>query len=369
MKRSIPRSMFVSVVVLLAGGAVGLSALGATPPAPAGSGPGAQASAAPSASAVGTAAPTTVPSATDSAATGAPAGTSAPSTEPDAKVQAQALLSEGNRLLAEADFNAALDKYRAAYELFPAAKLLINIGTVLRHLGRNAEAADTYERYLSHPEADPGRGDELKRILREIDQLTGRVRIALADRDAHVRLDGKSLSAGEWSKPLRLDPGEHTVVAEKAGFVTVVRTVTLKMRDDIQLPIVLLKPGQAPPVIIEAGAGDTQRVVGYVLGAAGIAGLGAGAIFGGLALSTDADAADHCMADNPSVCDTEGASLGETARTQGTLSTVFLIAGGALLATGFVVWIAAPSADDAVEGASAALVVGPGPGLGVVGRW
>lgn len=357
---NLSRSLLVPAAVLLGGLALGLSSRAETPT-----------------SAPPTAGSSATPVAADADVTAAPAPTatttaaaSTDTTAPDPKAQAQALLSEGNQLVAEADFGAALDKYRAAYELFPAPKLLINMGTALRHLGRNAEAAASYEAYLAHPESDPQRRTELQRILTELDQVTGRVRIKLADRDARVRLDGKVLEPQEWAKPRRVDPGDHTVVAEKAGFVTVVRTVAVKLRDDLEIPLVLLKPGQAPPVVIEAGAGDTQRVVGYVLGAAGIAALGVGAVFGGLALSTDSDAAEHCMAAEPSVCDAEGASLGDTARTQGTVSTVLLIGGGALLATGVMVWLTAPSDEAAVEPAEAALGVGVAPtGVRLLGRW
>ena len=343
-----------------AGSAGSAGASSASSAAPPGQG-AAMASGSSSAAATGSAAPSVEPSSV--APSAGPVG-QGPG-EAERKAQAQALLSEGNQLAAEGEFGEGLDKFRAAYELFPATKLLLNIGTSLRHVGRNAEAAATYEQYLGQPDADPRRLDELHRILGEIDQLTGRIRLELPDKDARVHLDGRALSAEAWSKPLRVDPGEHTLVVEKPGYVTIVRTVSVKMREELKLALTLLKPGQAPPVVIEAGAGNTQRVVSYVLGGVGIAGLAAGAIFGGLALDTNSRAADHCMADNPSVCDADGASLGSTATTQGTLSTVFLIAGGALAVTGVVVWLTAPSDEAPVEpGApSVALVLGPASGL------
>jgi hypothetical protein len=51
-------------------------------------------------------------------------------------------------------------------------------------------------------------------------------------------------------------------------------------------------------------------------------------------------AAAHCF-DN-SVCDAQGVSLGSTAKTSATVSTVALSAGGGLLVTGVVLYLTTP---------------------------
>ena len=289
----------------------------------------------------------------------------------DNKARAHALLMEGNALAGEGDFGTALEKFRAAYDLFPSVKLLLNIGTSLRHVGRNAEAAHTYERYLAHPEADPARSEELRRILKEIDQVTGRLRIEVNQPGARVRLNGTLLDLTGNALTLRVDPTEHNIVAQKAGFVTVVRTVVVPVREQVVVKLILVRPGTPPPVVIDESAGTTQRVVGYAFGAVGLGALVAGSIFGLLALSTAADAAEHCRSDEPTVCDAEGESLGDTTQVQATASTGLFIAGGALAGIGIVVWLTAPSVEQPQEQTtlSATLLRGQGLGLAFTTRW
>ena len=50
-------------------------------------------------------------------------------------------------------------------------------GTMLRQLGRNVEAAVTYEAYVADPQADPARAKDLERILGEIDAVVARLRV------------------------------------------------------------------------------------------------------------------------------------------------------------------------------------------------
>jgi len=293
----------------------------------------------------------------------------------DAQARAQALLSEGNRLAGEGDFGGALERFRGAYAIYPVVGLLLNIGTSLRHIGNNAEAARTYERYLADPQHEPRRRPELLRILDEIEQVVGRVRYQVNEPGAIVRLDGKPLGSHGQHHTVRVDPGEHTLIAEKPGFVTAVRTLAVERRQLVAVKLTLAKPGAASPVVIERTDGTAQRVVGYLLGAAGLGAAVAGGIVGAVALATDADAADHCLAAQPTVCDEEGQRLGNNARDQATVSTVLLVTGGVAFTAGLVVWLTAPPDDDgegerAEPGAvSAALQLSAAPAAAFTLRW
>jgi hypothetical protein len=269
------------------------------------------------------------------------------------------LLREGNALVAEADFTAALEKFQAAYALYPSAKLLINIGTSLRYLGRNADAARSYERYLAHPEADPQRRAELERILDEISLVTGLLHIEVDPPDTIVRVDGHTLTGRAGARTFRVDPGEHTLVGERAGFATVVRTVSIARGAEQEVPLVLTRPGAPSPRVVEVAGPDATSTAGYVVGAIGLGGLALGAIVGGLALSNDAAADEHCLPDAPSVCDQQGVELGDTAYTQGIVSVIGLAAGGALGALGLVLVLAAPDSSEDGGAPVVTLRVGP----------
>jgi hypothetical protein len=90
----------------------------------------------------------------------------------------------------------------------------------------------------------------------------------------------------------------------------------------------------------DASRGDTQRIVGLVVGGLGVVGLGIGVGFTASAASKDSEADDHC---DGTVCrDAEGAALSEDARSAGNVATVALIAGAVAVAGGVVLYLTAP---------------------------
>ena len=81
------------------------------------------------------------------------------------KTDAKALMLSGVKLLEAKDYLGALAVFKDAYARFPSAKILLNIGTTQKLLNRNAEAANTYQRYLESKDADPARRTEIERWL------------------------------------------------------------------------------------------------------------------------------------------------------------------------------------------------------------
>jgi hypothetical protein len=256
------------------------------------------------------------------------------------KAKAQELLTEGNKLAAEGDFGLALDKFRTAYELFPSPKLLLNIGTSLRQIGRNAEAYETYERYLGHPEADASRKEELEGILRDLDGLVGRLEISLPDRDVRVSLDGKVLRDYHSGDTVRVDPGDHTLVAEKPGRPATVKHVAVRARRTVKVELTLDPTAEA-----DSGP-DARVVIGYGLAGLGGAAIVVGAVLGGISLATKSDAEDQCAegGEFSGYCSAEGAELLKSARTEGVAATATFIAGFAVAISGLALAFSAPSA-------------------------
>lgn len=230
----------------------------------------------------------------------------------------------------------ALEKYRAAYARFPSPKLLLNIGTALRQLGRSVEAAEAYEEYLRAPDADPARSADLRRILGELDAVVGRLRIEVSGPWDAVRLDGKRLDAFQSGQSLRVPPGEHTLIADRAGMPPAVQTVTVAAKQErkVTLRFTPQAPERAP-----TGAG-VQRKLAFAFGGVGLAGLAAGAIAAGVAKALDAAAARRCL--SPSACDQAGVDLGKSAIAGGTAATVAVAVGVGALGTGVVLFFTTP---------------------------
>jgi hypothetical protein len=143
-----------------------------------------------------------------------------------AQREARALFGAGNQQLQDGDYVGALDLFRAAYARFPSVKILLNIGTTLRQLGRFAEAADAYEAYLRDPAADPAKKAELTKQLADLDGRVGRLRVTVEGGAAQVRVDGKVVGKPGEVVAVRLEPGPHVISADREGASPVSQNVT-----------------------------------------------------------------------------------------------------------------------------------------------
>src|SRR5205823_2043183 len=139
----------------------------------------------------------------------------------DSQAEARTLMREGNRLLEAGDYRGALDMYQAAYARVPSVKILLNMGTALRQLGRNAEAANAYARYCNDPASDATRRAEVASLIAEIDRGVGRVLVQVNEATARVSIDGKPVEGSATTRTVRVEPGTHVVGAENDGFAAV----------------------------------------------------------------------------------------------------------------------------------------------------
>jgi len=132
---------------------------------------------------------------------------STPGTAQERFKEAAAELQAGNR-------EAALDLFREAYRLEPRAKILINIATLYVELGRDAEAANAFARYLESADADAERLPRVKALLAELDERVGRVVIDIRVPDAKAQLDGEDLGSAPIEQTRRVAPGKHVVLVD-----------------------------------------------------------------------------------------------------------------------------------------------------------
>ncbi len=268
----------------------------------------------------------------------------APMAATDARAQAQSLMDMGNGYLQQGDYVRALESFRAAYGLFPSPKLLLNIGTTSKLLGRNAEAASAYAAYLARPDRDPKRAVEVERLLSELDGSIAIVRIVVRTEGAIVRLDGRVLGPAPLDADVRVEPGEHALSVEKVGMRPGVAALRLGAGER---PRVQLEPSQQAVIqrVVRVATGEGQLVLGITVGSIGVGALIAGAIAGGIALAKEGDANGHCDATRPEICDAEGVRLGDAAKAIGTASTVLLVVGGAAVGAGIIILATTPSGD------------------------
>lgn len=205
--------------------------------------------------------------------------------EPPEKAKARTLLKEGVRLLDAGQLAPALRKFEDAYAAFPSAKILINVGTAQNRLGRWADAANTYQRYLDSGADDAAQLPAVTAALAELDARLGRlaVKVRGAGRSpSELRVVSRSASeprsasrASRGWTPLppsgvvRVAPGRFEVQL-RAGIggreVSVSGTIAAREQREVVADLAAQDPVRNPPGA-EARAGDgadTQRIAASV---------------------------------------------------------------------------------------------------------
>lgn len=166
------------------------------------------------------------------------------------KVDAQSLMQSGVKLLEAKDYLGALAVFKTAYERFPSTKILLNIGTTLKYLDRDPDAANAYQRYLDANDADPKRRAELGKLVEKIDKTSGRYEITPTPSDAAVTIDDEDWLHLVHGKVWRVSPGRHSITVKADGYEPKTKSVEVKAGESIALEIQLSPiPKQAPAVI------------------------------------------------------------------------------------------------------------------------
>ncbi|MEO6777334.1 MAG: PEGA domain-containing protein [Kofleriaceae bacterium] len=166
------------------------------------------------------------------------------------KVDAQSLVQSGVKLLEAKDYLGALAVFKTAYERFPSTKILLDIGTALKYLDRDPDAANAYQRYIDANDAEAKRRTELHKLVDKIDKTAGRYEITAAPSDATVTIDDDDWLHVVHGQTWRVTPGRHAVTVKAAGYVPKTKSVEVAAGESIALEIQLAPlPKQTPTVI------------------------------------------------------------------------------------------------------------------------
>ena len=142
-----------------------------------------------------------------------------PANDAQAKAHAQGLLSEGTAAYGRGDYATALDKFTAAYEIFPSPKLWFNIGQANRDLGRPVEAVAAFDRFLRNAgDAPPETLAEARRSTAELKTKLGQIQVTCATDGAEITVDGKQVGSTPLGEMVWTTPGRHQVAVQHAGF-------------------------------------------------------------------------------------------------------------------------------------------------------
>ena len=166
------------------------------------------------------------------------------------KGDAKALLQSGLKLFAAKDYLGALSVFETAYARFPSGKILLNIGTTLLKLERNADAANAYQRYLDAKDGDPLKRAEVEKVVADLDRSLGVLVITVDPTEAEVQIGTKAWGAAAEVARHRVDRGTVIVRARRTGFVDGQQSVRIDGGQTREVALILA----AEPVTITTTA-------------------------------------------------------------------------------------------------------------------
>lgn len=128
---------------------------------------------------------------------------------------AQALMTEGVRQLRARAFDQALANFLEAYAKFPSPKILLNVASTLHDMGRLADAANTYQRYLTDPATGVERVAEVKDLLIKLDEQLTILTVRVSPHGSEISIDGGPFIPVGSTLVTRVRSGLHLVRIRK----------------------------------------------------------------------------------------------------------------------------------------------------------
>lgn len=284
------------------------------------------------------------------------------------RVLAEALFREGRELLDQEKVTEACAKFADSYRLDHALGTLVNLAFCHEKEGKTATAwAEFSEAGAEAAAQKDDRETFAKKHAAALALEMPRVRLVIAPATSaleslDVKLDGHRIGRGLLGSTVPLDPGRHDLATSAEGKLPYHFAFDVKNGSgvtDVHIPPLADAPRETEaPLATSArdSSGSTQRTLGWVVAAVGLAGVGVGGGFGLRALSLKDDRDDRC--DSEGRCSAGGVAKDESARESATISTIATIGGAAFLAGGIVLVLTAPSGNVRVGTAGRGLFVG-----------
>ena len=172
------------------------------------------------------------------------------------KVDAKSLMLSGVKLLEAKDYLGALAVFKDAYKRFPSAKILLNIGTTLKLLDREVDAANAYQRYLDAPDTDATKRTDVSAALAELDRTVGKLEISVTPADAEVQINDGDWGPAAAAHLYRVPAGQFTVRARKDGFQQEAKSASLITGEKAGIAIKLTALPALPEHMQVAPGGD-----------------------------------------------------------------------------------------------------------------
>jgi hypothetical protein len=324
----------------------------------------------------------------------------------DTSALAEHLFNQARELVKANQWAEACPKFEASLRYDPVLGTRLNLATCYEHIGKLASAWGLYRESieLAKKAGNAKRRDYAYKQAAAIEPRLPKLAISAPAKPPAgfvVMRDGARIDAGALGVTLYLDSGAHEITASAPGFEAFTQTITLVEGKTESLvipdlkaapvpviespnppiqgpaatpePVVAPSPGRMKVVTIEpvVAPSSTRKYVAIGVGAAGVAAVGVGFLFGAKSSSAFSDAKTLCGASL--VCDPadygKGKKLMRDAHADAMISTVLVAAGGAAIVASAIVFLTAPHAREHATARLTLVTHDRGAGLTITGRF
>lgn len=255
------------------------------------------------------------------------------------------------------DIKTACERFEESQRMDPAPGTLLNLADCEERAGRMVLAAEHYKVAASgFGKSDPRRAFALEKstaTAARVAKVTFKIDSALpADAVVHV---GDTVLR-KFGEELAFDPGPLNLTVEAKGHEP--KTTRLELEPGKKMDVTVevgpevkttVENGKVVVVRVESKgaskAGSPQRTIGLVGMIAGGVALAAGSALGLYALDRGAVYGSHCNR-TTNACDADGVDAASSVSWLAPVSTILMIGGGAIGATGIVLFLTAPKDKD-----------------------
>ncbi len=276
----------------------------------------------------------------------------------DNKLAAEALFTEGRKLVAEQRFADAVEKFEASQRLDPGIGTLMNLGLCYEKTGKTASAwlrfreAATLARRRGERVHEEAAAERISALEPKLCRLTVTANVS-AKRGVTplVILRDHAVVAHELLDiAVPVDPGSHIVEASREGYEMWSQKI---VADDAQQPCASIVnipdlralPEQRPigPVVdVPSPSFGAQRTTSLIVGGAGALSLGLATGFA-IAAKNQYEGAKSACGASASGCTSDQKREQESAGGKADVATGLLIGGGVAAAAGLILWFTSPS--------------------------
>jgi hypothetical protein len=332
----------------------------------------------------------------------------APSVD-EQRARADALFREGQQLVTAGQIATGCAKLEESQRLDPKLGRLLNLAYCHEQLGRTATAWSEYNQAAAMA-LQTGQKEREAFARKQANELARKLSFFQIDATKQpdlsiVTIDGRALTHDQWAVPFAVDPGAHKLTFTAPGRKTGTKEVTASAAGTTRVSVEALEPGTpdaTPPPSTTAtpdasnatpNATSTSnttstptptstststapseetptssgggRTLGWIIGGAGIVGIGVGTVFGVRAMSLKSDADQQCPNKK---CTPTGTSLISDAKTSAVVADIGFAVGAVGLAVG--AWLVLrPSSSGAASAQLAPIVARDRAGLSLQGAW